>query len=409
MKELPRTKKLEVAQYYILGHSYSDIEGEAGVSHGSVVNIIKELEDGKLDIPGSSFDQINDLRQLSLDLQKKNLSTSQALLGLSLFQRAHSSGILPEHLDQWAQLVNKFATTDFPATDFLDAAIRFHQLEMSEGKAFEVLAEEYKKVKEDSVQLKAETSSLDEKKKKLSEEVASISSQLEVIKKTKGKLEADVEALMTKVKELESEVDERQAENSRLSNEVRQLKQQKIKLSSEVDGKEVSLDRLKDIGFLDEDLLRMRIILERIAQEKGISQKEVKERFFLALGRFKDITELKDCQALEAEKLRKLTAEESLLTGEIAELERKRDILQGQIKESASSVIREITETGEKAVLELQKQTEDIKEALDGLFAEALRVAGVVGEMKAMVRKGEESEKSLNDFIEEIHGRLERN
>ncbi len=44
MKELPRTKKLEVAQYYILGHSYSDIEGEAGVSHGSVVNIIKELE-----------------------------------------------------------------------------------------------------------------------------------------------------------------------------------------------------------------------------------------------------------------------------------------------------------------------------------------------------------------------------
>lgn len=64
MKELPRTKKLEVAQYYILGHSYSDIEGEAGVSHGSVVNIIKGLEDGKLDIPGSSFDQINDLRQL---------------------------------------------------------------------------------------------------------------------------------------------------------------------------------------------------------------------------------------------------------------------------------------------------------------------------------------------------------
>ncbi len=76
MKELPRAKKLEVAQYYILGHSYGNIEGETGVSHGSIVNIIKELEDGKLTIPGTPFDQVNDLRQLSLDLKKKNLSSS---------------------------------------------------------------------------------------------------------------------------------------------------------------------------------------------------------------------------------------------------------------------------------------------------------------------------------------------
>ena len=60
---------------------------ETGVSHGSVANIIKEVEDGQLAIPGSPFDQVNDLRQLALDLRKKNLEPSHASLGLMLFER----------------------------------------------------------------------------------------------------------------------------------------------------------------------------------------------------------------------------------------------------------------------------------------------------------------------------------
>jgi transposase-like protein len=41
MKEISRAKKLEVAQYYILGYPYNDIENRAGVSHGSVGSGIK--------------------------------------------------------------------------------------------------------------------------------------------------------------------------------------------------------------------------------------------------------------------------------------------------------------------------------------------------------------------------------
>jgi DNA-binding MarR family transcriptional regulator len=85
MREISRAKNLEVAQYYILGYTYSDIENRTGVSHGSVVNIVKELEDGKLAIPGTSFDQVNDLRQLSFSLRKEGLAPPQALLGLLLF------------------------------------------------------------------------------------------------------------------------------------------------------------------------------------------------------------------------------------------------------------------------------------------------------------------------------------
>jgi len=137
VREIQRTKKLEVAQGFMLGHSYRELEEKTGVSHGTIVNVVKELETGKLDIPGGPFDQVNDLRQLSLDLKKKGLSTSQALLGLSFFERCGSLGIGLEQLDRWAELVSKFSNVEFPKEDFLGAALRLRQLENSGGKPFE--------------------------------------------------------------------------------------------------------------------------------------------------------------------------------------------------------------------------------------------------------------------------------
>lgn len=143
MKEISATKKVAVAQHYLLGCTYREIEQYTGVSHGSIANVVQELENGKLHIPGTPFDQINDPRQLSLDLKKKGLSSSQSRLGPSFFERTHNLGIVPEHLDHWIELMSKLTTIDFPAEDFLNAALRMQELEESEGKIYEVLTEEY--------------------------------------------------------------------------------------------------------------------------------------------------------------------------------------------------------------------------------------------------------------------------
>jgi len=135
-----------VAQYYLLGHSYKEIEDETKVSHGSVVNIVKEIENGKLTIPGIPVDQVNDLRQLSFDLKKKGLEPSQALLGISFFERLQELGISPEDLGRWSELVKTFAPADFPAKDFFESAVRLHELEKNEEKPFEELAEQYRRL-----------------------------------------------------------------------------------------------------------------------------------------------------------------------------------------------------------------------------------------------------------------------
>ena len=98
MKEITRTKRLEVAHYYLLGYTYREIEEETGISHGSIANIVSELGDGTLTIPGTSFDQVNDLRQLSFDLKKSALKPSQALLGITFLKRLRDLQIVDRQL-----------------------------------------------------------------------------------------------------------------------------------------------------------------------------------------------------------------------------------------------------------------------------------------------------------------------
>jgi len=98
MNEITRAKRLEVAHYYLLGYTYREIEEETGISHGSIANIVSEIENGSLTIPGTSFDQVNDLRQLSFDLKKSGLKPSQALLGITFLKKLQDLPITPEKI-----------------------------------------------------------------------------------------------------------------------------------------------------------------------------------------------------------------------------------------------------------------------------------------------------------------------
>jgi predicted nucleic acid-binding Zn-ribbon protein len=409
MKEISRAKKVEVALHYLLGATYGEIEQLTGVSHGSIANIVHDLDTGKLDIPGTPFDQLNDLRQLSLDLKKTHLSTSQALLGLSLFEKAHDLNIVPGQFDQWSQLINKFAPPDFPTADFLEAALKLRQSENSEGKTYDAIIEDYKKAKEELEGLKIGITSLQEKGAALSQQVASTSDQVQHLENTKTKLEIKVNELADKAKDLRSKVNESNLARAALAKEIKELQQKKVKLSAEVDGKEESLARLNDIGFQDEDLLRIRAMLERISKETSASQKEVGQRFFQLLSTYKAITELEGSRVALMLSLEDLAEQKFVLTGEIEALENKKAILLGGIGQSAASVMEEIETAGEQAVSALAQQTDHIKGEIDTLFTEALRLTGIVDEMRVAAKKGEETRKGLESFIAEIKGKVRTN
>ncbi len=407
MKEISTTKRQEVVRYYLLGFSYEEIVMKSGVSHGSIANIIREVEDGQLAIPGSPFDQVNDLRQLALDLRKKNLEPSHASLGLLLFERFRDLEISLELLDKWSEFTKRFMPVDFPAGEFFGAAMRLHELEEAEGIPFEGLLEEYKKQEEGVEKLSKEVGTLLERKSELSGAIEPLSKQIEALRRNKERLEAQTEIQTTTVEELKSKVKEFKEEKIRLDKHVKDLRRRKTEISAEVDGKEESLVKLNEIGLADEDLLRLRGFLERISEKEGIKLEEIKDRFFLALSLFGDISALEKSREVVAEQVKALTKEKSVLRGKIKELEKAKNTLEGEIDTGVSSALQKIQVIGQEAAQQIENQVIDIRKQLTDLFSDALKAGEAVGRMSEMVIKSEESQKSLKTFLEEARNRVE--
>jgi chromosome segregation ATPase len=409
MKEISRGKRLEIAHYYILGHTYEEIEEETGISHGTIANIVQELENGELTIPGVPFDQVNDLRQLSFDLKKKGLQPSQALLGLALFERLRTLEITVEHLDSWAEIIKRFDNPDFSSKDYFEAGLRLHELEDSQGKLFETLAEEYVRLREGVEKLKAEVDFLANDKTELAKEIGPLRSQLESLERAKNKLENEVGIQTTKLRELKVKVKEAEEDKARIDRDTKDLQRRKTRLSGEVDSKEESLRRLNDIGLSDEDLLRITTFIERTSKKESISGNELKKKFFSALGLFEDVSGLENRRKAETQQVSELVQKQSTLSGEILELEKRRGALEGEISTIISSTSQKVRAIGEDASSQIQQHVADIKDQLNGLLADVLKAGEAIGEMRQILKKGEESEKTLANFIEEVQSRLRRN
>jgi len=407
MQQVSTAKKQEVVQYYVLGHPYEEIARKTGVSHGTVANIIREVNNGEPAIPGSPLDQINDLRQLSVDLKKKKLEPSNALLGLQLFERFRTLGISMERVGKWSELSKRFAQHDFPPEKFFNVAFRLHELEKTEGKPFEDFTEEYRKRQESAKRLIKEIDSLRETKSQLLKEIAPLSKQLEAMKRAKEKLEDQTEVQKAKVEDLKLKVKELVEDKTLLNSQVRELRRRKTELSAHVEGRQESLMRLNEIGLADEDLLRLRAFWEKASETEGISPEEVKKKFFMALSLFREVSDLEKTRETEAEKVKALAKERSALEGQITGLEKVKSKLEGEIDSSASSISRKIQDIGQQATQQIEQQVIDIRKQLQNLFADALKGGEAVGQMLEMVRKGEESQKSLKTFLEETRNKLE--
>ncbi len=406
MKEITRSKRLDVALYYLLGYTYSEIEEETGVSHGSIANIVREIEEGDLIIPGTTFDQVNDLRQLSFDLKKNSLKPSQALLGITFLKNLQELQIKPEYIEAWSELVSRLLPANFSAEEFLQAAIRLGELEEAQGKSFETVTEEYKSNCQRVEKLRVEADSLIKVKSQLTNEIKPLQSKLDTLRREEKRLENDVQIQINKLQELKSRLKETEEDKTTTDKEVKDLHRRKVKLASEVDGKEETLQRLSGIGFSDEELLRLKAFLERVSKDKKNDMSKIKEDFFSTLALYKDIDGLEQKREAEAKEISELAKEKSTLNGQIKQLEKRKGTLLGEIDNNILSTCQRIEAMGQEADLKLNEQLSNIRNQFDNLLIDTINTGAAIGEMRQMIKKGEGSEKSLRKFIKETKQRL---
>jgi uncharacterized protein Yka (UPF0111/DUF47 family) len=80
--------------------------------------------------------------------------------------------------------------------------------------------------------------------------------------------------------------------------------------------------------------------------------------------------------------------------------------LESEIRSIVSSTLDGIRTVGEDAAAQIQQQVADIREQLNALLIDALKAGEAIGEMRQAWKRGEESEKTLRKFIEEVQSRL---
>jgi len=400
-------KRLEVAMLYLRANTYTEIETKIGISHGSIANIVKELLSGQFIIPGVPSDEISDLHQLSVDLKKKGLEPSQALLGITIFERFAELGIVPSQFDQWSELVKVYAPDDFPVKDFFEAAVNLHKLEETEGKPFQEIAQEYTGLQQKIGDMGSEVDSLDVKKKDLTTEVESLTAEVSALEQKKVEAESSLEAQCAELEETKSMVAAAKEDHAHLSGEIKDLIKKKDELQLELGSKEESLIKLKEIGLSEEDLLHLRKSIEGIAEKYNVNADQVKDEFFSALEQFGDFAGFKKASQDEAKTLQDMTKQKASLTGEITELKNRRAFLQATVGKSASTAAEQIREAGEEAVSIIRQEADSIKGEVKSILEDTLVAGLAVGETSAMQKGTEEAGKELDALIVEVRRRLE--
>ena len=105
MPAITARKKMNVVRLYLEGHPYQYIADRAGVAKGSVVNVIDDLREGRIYALENLSDEIDGLRgEVAVELKKRDLSVSQATLGLSAFQGIESLGVPPAEVKKVVEM-----------------------------------------------------------------------------------------------------------------------------------------------------------------------------------------------------------------------------------------------------------------------------------------------------------------
>ncbi|MDD5511185.1 MAG: hypothetical protein PHI12_10300 [Dehalococcoidales bacterium] len=409
MRELPRTKRLEASSLYLIGETYREIEDKTGLSHGTVANVVAELRSGQLTIAGTPADQIEDLRQLALDLKGKRLTPAEARLGVTFYQRMKGLGITPETIETWTKLVKEVSSPDFPAGDFFETAARLHTLETDTGKPFQTLIKEYTEYSDIVSGLKVELDSLIGSREKLLGEMDGLSPQIETLEKKRGELTSAVVTQEGRFQELEEQLRKSDGQKLNLDRVMRELEQKNTRLSSQIGTKEETLGKIEQLGFSEEDLLRLKAFIEEIAKNDQADVGYIREKLFTAMATCKDMLSLEEAKAALAKSIKDLNKQEAILKGNVAALEQRRDILQGEVDSTIQVTSQQLQDLGQEAASQIQQQVDKIKTQIDSLIMEAVSTAESIIDMKYMVKQGEDSERDLDDFIREIKLKLGNN
>jgi hypothetical protein len=153
MERLSLSKQLAIVQSYLNGFSYSEIATRAGVSKGTVANVVGDLKAGQILKAQGPVEQMELLRELSIDLRRYQLTPGQAVVGLAALSRLQALGVEPADIERWATMCRELAAEETEVQALVRAALALQEVRERTGLSAEALEEKMRRLEEEVARL----------------------------------------------------------------------------------------------------------------------------------------------------------------------------------------------------------------------------------------------------------------
>ncbi len=276
MEKLSPKKHLTVIRLYLGGLSYQEISAKAGVSKGTVANIVAALKVGQFPEAQESAEQLEMLRELATDLHHLKLTPAQAVAGLAALSRLHDLGVEPTEIQSWAAMCKHLMSDETDAQNFVKAALYLEELRKSSGLTVQALEKKAQSLRKEVEHLEP-----------LSEELKSCQQQLEELEKKRQQLCEEISHLEKRHGPLSKDVSQKEKSEAELSHRVQELEQRAQAADERLAAARNDLKALAELGLSPEEITGFVQRIAAVAQQQSIKPKALRDRLLYELEQLK--------------------------------------------------------------------------------------------------------------------------
>ncbi len=388
MEKLTTEKKLAVVRQYLSGLSYDEIAAKSGISKGMVANIVAELKGGGFPEAADVGEQIELLRELSLDLKHSGLSPGQCSVGLAVLNRINECGLDVADIKRWPAIL-KAAGSEEKAKEFIELVYRIQEAQEKTGLTLKEADEKLHELEMKTAELEPVTKQLEERRK----EVTELTKRRDELVPLVNNLDQKHALLNPRVKDLE---ERERGLLQRIKQEEERTKEAETTLSRLSKEKQ----KLQEAGFSFEVLAEFNDRTRAIATRHHITISGLRDRLLHELECLDEglgLEALIQGRQIELQKHQQAIAsaqeERESLKVTIVDLKQQKGALEESIKATKEKVSDEIAkvipvanEMVSRFAVELRHGSDEVLEVVRHLKDQALEVGREIGRYEGVVK-----------------------
>ncbi len=391
MEKLSVEKKVGIIKQYFNGLSYDEIAAKTGISKGSITNIITELKAGNFPEALTGSDQIELLRELSINLKQSNLTPGQCVIGIAVLHRINECGLDPADIERWPLILKSVENVE-QVPEFIRLVYSIQGVMKNKGMTLEDLHDNVQELEKKAAKLEPMASKYEDTKKQVTE-----------LTEQRNKVTDLVAGLEQKYKLLNPRVSDLEKHEQALSSRTRDLEERGEKAEATLNSLSRVKQELNETGLSFTGLTEFNQGVKAIAQRHQIKPADLRHRLFIELDNLstglgletlvksQQIELNNQTQAVEAAK-RKL---ETLKTT-ISNLEQEKAGLETSIKNTREKVCAELVQIAPAASSAINRLVDELRhghaEALaqvQQLREETLTAGKEIGRLQGAIQSNE--------------------